>query len=142
VRPPHGESRGQGRRRGRGGRPRQPGRGCGPERGGASGSRGKARALPDETPLRAPRAARRACVGPGGPATLPGGPGQARGLGRSGCRLPLRGDQGEAEMPTDFRARMLGRVDGGKYRGALNDWGFILFFNTTTRPKTHPEMKL
>ena len=50
-------------------------------------------------------------------------------LDRWGCGPSLRSNQREAEIPRDFRVRMLVRVDKGKYRGAPNDCGVFFFFS-------------
>lgn len=61
-------------------------------------------------------------------------------VGRYGCGPLSRRNQGEAEIPSDFRARMLVRDDreSTKYRAAPNDCGFF-FFNYWTQTKTHPK---
>lgn len=61
-------------------------------------------------------------------------------VGRCGCGPLSRRNQGEAEIPSDFRARMLVRDDreSTKYRGAPNDCGFF-FFNCWAQTKTHPK---
>ena len=85
-----------------------------------------------EDPLEPPRAARgRADVELGGQTPL--APGAVTGSSGAfvpwGCGPTLRRNQRQAEIPSDFRVRMLVRVDRGKYRGAPNDCGFYFFFS-------------